>query len=125
MSTEDIASRFDKHETILIDHAAKLLALADADKRLAAVDEKLEEDIRSLRQMMHDGFAEGRERDAESVARDAAQSVVLSRIENEAFRSVPGKMASQIALHGLVWQVVGVVAMVALTLFVAYVKFHH
>jgi hypothetical protein len=118
MSTEDIASRFDKHETILIDHAAKLLALADADKRLAAVDEKLEEDIRSLRQMMHDGFAEGRERDADNAK-------VLARIEGEAFKSIPGSLANQIAIHGLVWQIVGVMSAVAVAVLVAYAKFHH
>jgi hypothetical protein len=118
MSAEDVATRFDKHEAILIEHAARLISLAEADKRLAAVDARLEDDIRSIRQMMHDGFAEGMERDTNN-------AIVLARIEGEAFKSIPGNLANQIAIHGLVWQVVGVVSALAVAVLVAYAKFHH
>jgi hypothetical protein len=116
--SEDIDRRFDEHKSILNAHSAKLLALEDADRRLSAADEKLEEDIRSLRQMMREGFAEGMERDTRN-------SAVLARIEDEAFKSIPGNLANQIAVHGLVWQVVGVVSAIAVAVLVAYVKLHH
>jgi len=112
------ADPFDRHELILIDHAEKIRALQEADRRLNEVDEKLEDDMRNLRQMMQEGFAEGR-------ARDAENSTVLARIEREAFRSVPGNIANQISLHGLIWQVIGVVCLVAVGGFEIYARFHH
>lgn len=129
---EEEKNMFDKHELILSDHAAKLLALEEADKRLAAVDERLEEDIRGLKQQVSDGFRYQKEQ-SQRIERDQKEQLhrierdqkeQLHRIESEAFRSIPGNLANQIAVHGLVWQAIGVVSAIILTGMLIYVTIH-
>jgi hypothetical protein len=113
MMAESIRYNWDRHESTLIDHAAKIKALEESNRQLALVDERLKEDIQNLRDMVKDGFADSR-------ARDAENGVILSRIEGEAFRSVPGTLANQISIHGLVWQVIGVVSSIAVGILLVY-----
>jgi len=109
---------FDRHELILIDHAEKLRALEEADRQSSVSIGKMEDDIVNLRQMMQEGFSAG-------LVRDTENSTILKRIEGEAFKSVPGNIANQISLHGLVWQIIGVVLLVAVALFGIYARIHH
>jgi hypothetical protein len=109
---------FDRHELILIDHAEKLRALEEADRQSAASIDKLEDDIVTLRQVMQDGFSAG-------LVRDTENSTILKRIEEQAFKSVPGNIANQISLHGLIWQIIGVVLLITVGLFGIYARIYH
>lgn len=100
-----------EHERRLNDHERRLAELAEADEKLAEIDAKLGQDITAIHARLDSGFS--------------ALGTKLEHIEGEAFRSIPGTFANQIAIHSLVWQVIGVVSAGALALFVAYVKFHH
>lgn len=78
----------------------------DFQVRQAEVNSRLDADIKELKGYMRSSF--------DSVHED------LSEIKEKAFSSIPNNIANQLAVHSLIWQVLGVAAAIGLVVVTLY-----